>query len=241
MALPVANVPRRSFGPCRSARMPIGRSCFFSMARIARTKVRKPSCEVWLILMRKTSAPSMKSRSIVPGSEEAGPSVATILVRRCRLIGSGAPCRGWRRDRRGLSLFGELNGPVFLLAGIDFEETGAIEAARETIRDAFDGELFFARAHEGLACPFAALIVIKRIDIIKACDKRSAHQRLASVRCHVPPALGGPDVVVLVADGDADAALRAVAETKIGMRNRGAASAVRKSARRAIRTLCRIG
>jgi len=120
-----------------------------------------------------------------------------------------------------LSLFVELNGPVFLLAGIDFEKAGAVEAARETILNALDGEFFFSRAHESLACPLAALVVIKRINIIKTCDKRAAHQRFATIRRHVPPTLGGPDVVVLVTDGDADAALRAVAQTKVGMRNRG--------------------
>ena len=30
-----SKAPIRSFGPCRSARMPIGRSCFASMSRIA--------------------------------------------------------------------------------------------------------------------------------------------------------------------------------------------------------------
>src|ERR1700681_2616823 len=44
------------------------------------------SCEVWLILMRKTSAPASNSRRIMALSEEAGPSVARILIRRRRLM-----------------------------------------------------------------------------------------------------------------------------------------------------------
>src|SRR5262249_61331118 len=43
-------------------------------------------CDVWLMLMRNTSAPAMNSCSMTERSDEAGPSVATILVRRWRLI-----------------------------------------------------------------------------------------------------------------------------------------------------------
>ena len=88
------NVPTRSFGPCRSARMPIGRPNSFSTARIAACSLRIASCEVWLMLMRKTSAPASNSRAIVAWSEEAGPSVATILVRRSRLIWSASAGAG---------------------------------------------------------------------------------------------------------------------------------------------------
>src|SRR5579862_4347963 len=50
------------------------------------TSSRILSCEVWLILMRKTSAPASKRRRIIAASEEAGPSVARILMRRRRLM-----------------------------------------------------------------------------------------------------------------------------------------------------------
>src|SRR5436190_24261337 len=50
------------------------------------TSSRILSCEVWLILMRKTSAPASNRRRIIALSEEAGPSVARILMRRRRLI-----------------------------------------------------------------------------------------------------------------------------------------------------------
>src|SRR5258708_19658720 len=50
------------------------------------TSSRILSCEVWLILMRNTSAPASNSLRIIALSEEAGPRVARILMRRRRLI-----------------------------------------------------------------------------------------------------------------------------------------------------------
>src|SRR6516164_3190707 len=71
------------------------------MARIVVTNSRMRSGLVWLILMRKTSAPAANSRSIVMRSEEAGPSVATTLVRRRRLIAFALPrAKGSARRRR---------------------------------------------------------------------------------------------------------------------------------------------
>ena len=61
---------------------------------------RIASCEVWLMLMRKISAPARKSCSIVSAVFEEGPRVARILIFRRRLIGlrypgSSAPSAGW--------------------------------------------------------------------------------------------------------------------------------------------------
>src|SRR5882757_4491862 len=50
------------------------------------TSSRILSCEVWLMLMRKTSAPASNSLRIIARSEEAGPRVARILMRRSRLM-----------------------------------------------------------------------------------------------------------------------------------------------------------
>src|SRR5260370_21082642 len=50
------------------------------------TSSRILSCGVWLILMRNTSAPASNSLRIIALSEEAGPRVARILMRRRRLI-----------------------------------------------------------------------------------------------------------------------------------------------------------
>ena len=86
IAGPPAKVPTRSFGPCRSTRIPIGRPCSLSIARIAATSSRMRACVVWLMLMRKTSAPARNRFAIAVLSEDAGPSVATILVRRRRRI-----------------------------------------------------------------------------------------------------------------------------------------------------------
>src|SRR6516225_1551888 len=52
------------------------------------------SWEVWLMLIRNTSAPASNSPAITSGSEDAGPSVATILLRRSRLIGPVILVRG---------------------------------------------------------------------------------------------------------------------------------------------------
>src|SRR5262249_41110820 len=128
--------------------------------------------------MRKTSAPAWNRLAMTRRSEDAGPRVATILVRRRRRISCGfAPAASARAagSRRGLkhrnarlqglhgrlvSRFGELHGPGRLVAGIDLEEAGAVIAAREAIFGSAYGELLFPRAHEGLAGPFAAAIVV---------------------------------------------------------------------------------
>src|ERR1700730_15601262 len=153
--------------------------------------------------------------------------VASVLAFRCcrRWRGCGPASAGGRlrrrntrlqwRLRRQLGRLGQLHRPRRLLAGIDLEEPGAVEAARKAIRGALDGELFLACAHEGLARPFAAVIIVDRIDIIKTRDKNSAQQGLAGARREIPPALGGPALVLLVADRDADPTARIVAESKI--------------------------
>src|ERR1051326_7732616 len=46
------------------------------------------SCGVWLMLMRKMSAPASNRRRIIALSDEAGPKVARILIRRSRLMAS---------------------------------------------------------------------------------------------------------------------------------------------------------
>src|ERR1700761_8864798 len=50
------------------------------------TSSRILSCGVWLMLMRKMSAPASNSLRIIALSEEAGPRVARILIRRSRLM-----------------------------------------------------------------------------------------------------------------------------------------------------------
>src|SRR3954463_14227311 len=50
------------------------------------TSSRNLSCGVWLMLILKMSAPASNSLRIIALSEEAGPSVARILIRRSRLM-----------------------------------------------------------------------------------------------------------------------------------------------------------
>ena len=174
------------------------------------------------MLMRKTSAPASNSRRIIALSEEAGPSVARILMRRRRLMawfrvlrlaadqtrpeafrpgGLGMPGRfpgppgptvpGMPGTRcAGCFVgFGQLHGPGALLAGIDLEEAGAVETARQAILGALDGEFLVARTHEGLSRPFAAAVVIERVDVIDtvrpAC-RAAGFRRLREDTFHQP-------------------------------------------------------
>src|SRR5580765_7560834 len=50
------------------------------------TSSRILSCGVWLMLIRNTSAPASNSLRIIALSDDAGPRVARILIRRSRLI-----------------------------------------------------------------------------------------------------------------------------------------------------------
>jgi hypothetical protein len=72
-----------------------------------------------------------------------------------------------------------------------------------------------------LAHPFAAAIVIAGIDIIITRDEIAFQHGFAGSRLQVPPALGGPAIRILIADGDADPAGRVVAQTEIGRRRTG--------------------
>src|SRR4029079_19000849 len=94
--------------------------------------------------------------------------------------------------RRLLVGFGQLHGPCSLFAGVDLEKAGAVVTTRQAILGALDGEFLVARTHEGLSGPFAAAVIVKRVDVIEAGDQGSAQQRLATARGHVPPALSGP-------------------------------------------------
>ncbi len=109
-----------------------------------------------------------------------------------------------------------MHGPGPLFAGIDLEETGAIEAARQAIFSPTDGELLFARTHEGLAGPFAAAVIVDGINIIISCDEIAAQKRFAGSGSEIPPAFSDPALIVLVAQRDADLAGRVVAEAKVG-------------------------
>src|SRR5260370_13773114 len=119
--------------------------------------------------------------------------------------------------RRLVGRFGKLNRPRGLVARVDFEEAGAVITARQAIVGPADGELLFPRAHEGLAGPFPAAIVVHGGDVIQAINQAASQYGLAATCGNVPPALGGPALVLLVADGDADPVAGIVAESAIGL------------------------
>src|SRR4051812_8515807 len=130
-----------------------------------------------------------------PRSWRAG-AVSSRGPRRWLPGAAAALCRtriGLQRARRSLlRRLGELHRPGALLAGVDFKETGALKPASEAILDTADRELLVARAHEGFSGPLAAAIVVDRIDVIEARDKRATQNGLAGARGKIPPAFGGP-------------------------------------------------
>src|SRR5262249_20586560 len=165
----------------------------------------------------------------------SGAAVASVLAsgrrRSCGCgprSGWGGGCRRRRRRtrlqrllRRLLGRFGELHRPRRLLAGVDLEEAGTVVAAREAVVGALDGEYLIQRAHEGLARPLAAAVIIDRVDVIEPRDQRAAQQRLAAPRTQIPPAFSGPRIVFFIADRDTDPARGVVAEPKIRRRGIG--------------------
>ena len=142
-----ANSPTRSFGPCKSTRTPIGRSNCSSSERIIATCSRIASCEAWLMLMRKTSAPASNSaatrRPIGRGRAERGDdldaaaaadqSVLSIDLRPTSRRASderGSSPRGMTSGGRSrVARIGQLHGPILgVLAGVDLEEAGAVDS-----------------------------------------------------------------------------------------------------------------
>ena len=114
-----------------------------------------------------------------------------------------------------LRLLGKLDRPALLFAGIDLEEAGPVIASRQAIVEAANGELLFAGAHERLAAPFPALVVVDRVDIVVSRRKRPLEDGLAIMRRDVPPSFRQPAILVAIAHRDTDAARRVVAQPEI--------------------------
>ena len=88
--------------------------------------------------------------------DDAGPSVATILARRRRLMvwcfrteavtawSVGARASGARRQRpvSAARPRPSMNCPLWWFAGVDLDETGAVIAARQAVVGPANGELF---------------------------------------------------------------------------------------------------
>ena len=85
--------------------------------------------------------------------------------------------------------FGQLHGPCSLFAGVDFEEPGAVVAARQAILGALDGEFLVTRTHEGLSRPFAAAVIVERVDVIVTAPqgfRAAASRNFATTRSTSP-------------------------------------------------------
>ena len=110
-------------------------------------------------------------RPLLPGAGRAHRCGRRRVAPRWTAGWRRADCRPAAALRRLLAGFGELHRPGRLLAGIDLEKAGAVVAARQAIADAADGELLVARAHEGLPHPFAAAIIVDRVDVVITRDE----------------------------------------------------------------------
>src|SRR3954468_4685632 len=106
---------RRSFGPCRSISSATGRAARSAAARTSAARRRSSSCVPCEQFRRAQSRPAAIRRSRTPGASVAGPSVATIFVRRSSIdrtryaSGLVRPVLGGGVGRRG-DLGGEGNG-----------------------------------------------------------------------------------------------------------------------------------
>ena len=83
---PSLNSPRRSFGPCRSRRIPTGRLNLSSNPRMVSKRRLWSSWLPWLKFRRNTSAPTSNNEAIPSSVEVLGPKVARILALRFRLM-----------------------------------------------------------------------------------------------------------------------------------------------------------
>ena len=215
MALSPAKAPTRSFGPCRSARMAIGRLNFAStradhldallqpvarqVAHVEAEDVRRRPRTAWRSSpgSRRPAqgrddlgAPRASSWSLAPGRFG---SVSWIVQLFCSPVStSKKPLRSKPRARQS-SVPRIVNSSV-------------------------------ARAHEGASAPFAAAVVVDRVDVVEARRQRPFSKGLAGAGVEVPPALRDPALRVAVAEGDADPARGHVAQAQIRLRRRGGQS-----------------
>src|SRR5262245_22843354 len=160
-------------------------------------------------------------RRSLSDADVASVSVSRRRRRRCGAAGGRRRLQHRNPRLQGLHgnlvrRLGQLDGPRRLVAGVNLEKAGAVVAARQALFRSADREFLFARAHERLTRPFAAAVVIDGIDVVEAGDERSAQHGLAAASAEIPPALGGPALVLLVSDRNTDAIPGVVAEAEVG-------------------------
>ena len=154
------------------------------------------------MLMRNTSAPASNSRAIIVGLPTrparawrrswrgAGVSFGCCLRRR-PTAARWRPAAAALRRRVGCS--GRSGGCSAVSVSCTVQERCSPVstskkpvrsiAARQAILGAADGEFLVARAHEGLARPFAAAVVVDRVDVI---DSAPPARRAAASRSCAP-------------------------------------------------------
>src|SRR5712671_3653976 len=171
---PPAKLPSRSLGPCRSARMPIGRPVSASTWRISANRARCSSCVPWLKLRRKTSTPASNSARRRSPPALAGPIVATILALRSRRSGrlrprlrSVCPLSGEHEDGSEIIDIGQGR------AGYDEVAEGGEKPVRIVLGNGlFDGDAPRRRAGEGVWVDNRPGIVFGSVDPVGITGER---------------------------------------------------------------------
>jgi len=202
--------PTRSFGPCRSTRMPIGRP--YSTRPRGNQRHQLAPCahaRCGSMLMRNTSAPARNRSAMTFRSDDAGPSVARIwparrrifLLRVTALVGAlGGGGDDWNARLAAVAAarlggFRELHGP---------EGCSPVSTSKKPVRSKprarqssvpRNGEFLVARCTYRPSGPFAVAVVSTR-RCSNTSYERPAHQRLAGARgkFHQPsvPAIVSP-------------------------------------------------
>src|ERR1044071_2487644 len=173
-ALPPAKLPSRNFGPCRSARMPIGRPTSASTARISSNRARCSSGVPWLKFSRNTSTPASNSARSRSPPELAGPIVATILALRIRRSGLLRPRPRFAallavEDEDGAEIIDIRQGR----AGHDkVAERGKKAVGIIPGKRLFDGDAARGGAVDGVRVNNRARIVLGSVDAVSVAGQR---------------------------------------------------------------------
>jgi len=100
------------------------------------------------------------------------------------------------------------------------ELAGAVAAAL-TVLDFANRERRIGNAHRVSAGPCAAALIVNRVNIDVSARRWTLENAFAGLGANIPPAFSRPTALILVADGDADAARRRVTEFEFRLRRQG--------------------
>ena len=182
-------LPTRNFGPCRSAQ---------DADRPAEVGLRGAHGRVHLLHHVEGGVAHVDAEHVDARLEQALDHLRGVRRRseggddldapRCVSFGFSAPFAG----------IGQADGPVLGFLGVHLEEAGALIAAPAAVLNPPDGERLVGRAHDGLAGPLPAAVVVDGVDVIEAARQRALVERLAGLRRRCSTSLpwssrSGPD------------------------------------------------